>query len=379
MKLLHLSDLHLGKRVNGFSQIPDQIHILDQIISILRSERCDGVMICGDVYDKSVPSAEAVELFDSFLTRLSREDVDVYIISGNHDSAERIAFGGSIFSAARVYVSPVYDGHVTKIAKSDEHGTVNFYLLPFLKPAHVRAFYPGARIETYTDAIATALGELELSFTERHVLLTHQLVTGAQRSESEELSIGGSDNVDSSVFEGFDYVALGHLHRPQNAGSPAIRYCGTPLKYSFSEASHTKSVTVLDLGPKGSLDIRTIPLTPLRDLVELKGSYSELTDRSFYFGTGYPGSYLHITLTDEDDIPDAIGKLRSIYPYIMRLDYDNHRTRLRQNPLEEAAQPESSPLALFAQLYEKQNNQPMTDEQTVFVQSLIEKIWEAEA
>lgn len=378
MKLLHLSDLHLGKRVNGFSQIEDQKYILDQILTIIGEERPDAVLICGDVYDKSVPSAEAVELFDSFLTRLAKARTDVFIISGNHDSAERIAFGGKLFSATHVYVSPVYDGHLTTIEKEDEFGTVRFYLLPFLKPSHVRLHKPDTAIENYTDAIAAALSDCDLRDDYRHVLLTHQLVTGAERSESEDLSIGGTDNVDLQVFDGFDYVALGHLHRPQNVGSERVRYCGTPLKYSFSEANHEKSVTLVDLKEKGNLQIRTIPLSPLRDLAELKGSFAELTNRSFYLASSCCQSYLHITLTDEDDIPDAIGKLRAIYPYIMRLDYDNQRTRYYQNPMEEEACVEATPLQLFAQLYEKQNNQPMTSEQEAFMENLIEKIWEAE-
>ena len=375
MKLLHLSDLHLGKRVNGFSQIPDQKHILNQIMSIVNTEHPDAVLIAGDIYDKSVPSAEAVELFDGFLTRLSRADTDVFLISGNHDSAERIAFGGQLLSAARVYVSPVYDGTILSVDKADEFGTVRFHLLPFLKPAHVRAWFPDAKIVNYSDALETALSVCDLNPEDRHVLLTHQLVTGAERSESEDISIGGSDNVDAQVFAGFDYVALGHLHRPQNIGTN-LRYCGTPLKYSFSEASHEKSVTIVDLGKKGDVKIDTVPLTPLHDMKRIRGSYMELMDRSYYRNTDLPECYLHITLTDEEDIPDAIGRLRSVYPYLMQLDYDNRRTRQRRNPLEEAVQPESSPLELFGLLYEKQNNRPMNAEETGYIRTLMEKIWE---
>ena len=378
MKLLHLSDLHLGKRVNGFSQIPDQKYILDQILAIVRRERPDAVLIAGDVYDKSVPSAEAVELFDGFLTALVREDTDVFLISGNHDSAERLAFGGRLLSEARVYVSPVYDGTVASVEKEDEFGKVVFHLLPFLKPAHVRARFPEAKIETWSDTIETALSVCGLDDGARHVLLSHQLVTGAERSESEDISIGGSDNVDGSVFAGFDYVALGHLHRPQNVGTN-LRYCGTPLKYSFSEASHEKSVTLVELREKGTVTIDTIPLTPLHDMKRIRGSYMELMDRSYYLNTGLPECYLHITLTDEEDIPDAIGRLRSVYPYIMQLDYDNRRTRLRQNPLEEQILPESSPMELFSLLYEKQNNAPMSGEEESFIRNLMERIWEGEA
>lgn len=376
MKLLHLSDLHLGKRVNEFSMIPDQRYILRQILAIVGEEAPDGVLLAGDIYDKAVPSAEAVELFDEFLYDLAQTGTDIFIISGNHDSPERIAFGGRLMRGANVFVCPVYDGTIKPIVRSDGYGPVAFYLLPFLKPAHVRRFFPEEAIETYTDALRVALSAAEDVPGARKVLLTHQFVTGAERSESEEISVGGSDNVDATVFDGFDYVALGHIHRPQNVLRPTIRYCGTPLKYSFSEAGHSKSVTVVELGAPGQTTIRTIGLRPQRDLVELRGSYEELAARDFYFGKDFQQAYLHITLTDEDDIPDAIGKLRSIYPKIMRLDYDNRRTRMNQNPMLTAPAREATPLELLEQLYEKQNNAPMSDEQREFAAGLIESIWE---
>lgn len=375
MKLLHLSDLHLGKRVNGFSMIEDQEFILNQILELTEAQRPDGVILAGDVYDKSIPSAEAVELFDRFLSQLAKL-VEVYIISGNHDSAERIAFGGALFAASRVYVSPVYSGSVTTIERSDEFGKVCIHLLPFLKPGHVRRFFPDAHIESYTDAIRTALSGIDPADGARHVLVTHQLVTGAERSDSEELSIGGSDNVDLDVFDGYDYVALGHLHRPQNVGSPHVRYCGSCLKYSFSEANHEKSVTLVELGKKGCLNTSILPLTPRRDLRQIRGTYLELTARDRYFGTDLPESYLHVILTDEEDIPDALGKLRSIYPYIMKLSYDNRRTRLQQDPLAQSAEESAGPMALFDALFEKQNNRPLDDQERAFLAGLMEDIWE---
>lgn len=375
MKLMHLSDLHLGKRVNGFSMIQDQRWILEQILSMTAQEAPDGALIAGDVYDKTVPSAEAVELFDWFLSRLA-QTCWVFLISGNHDSAERLAFGGRLFPASGVYVSPVYDGTVMTVEKEDEFGAVQLHLLPFLKPAHVRPYFPEQPIESYTDAIRAALSTVDRADGKRHVLLTHQLVTGSQRCESEELSIGGSDNVDPEVFGGFDYVALGHLHGPQRAGAEHIRYCGTPLKYSFSEAGHQKSVTFVQLGEKGNVAVTTRPLAPMRDMKLLRGSYGSLMDRETYLGTDLPESYLHITLTDEEDVPEALGRLRTVYPYIMKLSYDNTRTRLHQNPMEAQAAPEDSPLELFGALYEKQNNRPMSEEQARYVQSLIAGIWE---
>ena len=279
---------------------------------------------------------------------------------------------------AKVYVSPVYDGSLMPVIRSDKHGPVAFYLLPFLKPSHVRHFFPEETIESYTDAVRVALSAAPEVPGARRVLLTHQFVTGAQRSESEEISVGGSDNVDASVFDGFDYVALGHIHRPQSVGRPTVRYCGTPLKYSFSEANHCKSVTIVTLNEPGNMDIRTVELVPRRDLCQIRGSYEQLTARDFYFGQRFQHAYLHITLTDEEDIPDAIGKLRSIYPYIMRLDYDNRRTRSNQNPARSAPRKEASPLELLEQLYEKQNNAPMSREQRNYASALIERIWEVE-
>lgn len=375
MKLIHLSDLHLGKRVNEFSMLEDQQYILTEILQIIDREKPDGVMIAGDVYDKSVPSAEAVALLDDFLVRLAKRDLQVFLISGNHDSPERMAFGGRLMAQSGVHLAPVYDGKVSPITLTDEYGPVNLYLLPFLKPAHVRRCFPEREILTYTDALAAAIEAMGVDPAQRNVLVTHQFVTGAARCDSEEISVGGTENVDVSVFGPFDYVALGHIHGPQQVGRETVRYCGTPLKYSFSEAKHQKSVTVVKLGEKGAVSVRTVPLTPMRDLAELRGTYEELTFRGFYDGTSYPRDYVHITLTDEEDIPDAVSKLRIIYPNLMKLDYDNKRTRAGII-LEGAEDQQRSPLELLEEFYEKQNGQPMGEEQRAFAKSLMERIWE---
>lgn len=375
MKLIHLSDLHLGKRVNEFSMLEDQQYILTEILQIIDREKPDGVMIAGDVYDKSVPSAEAVALLDDFLVRLAKRDLQVFLISGNHDSPERMAFGGRLMAQSGVHLAPVYDGKVSPITLTDEYGPVNLYLLPFLKPAHVRRCFPEREILTYTDALAAAIEAMGVDPAQRNVLVTHQFVTGAARCDSEEISVGGTENVDVSVFGPFDYVALGHIHGPQQVGRETVRYCGTPLKYSFSEAKHQKSVTVVELGEKGAVSVRTVPLTPMRDLAELRGTYEELTFRGFYDGTSYPRDYVHITLTDEEDIPDAVSKLRIIYPNLMKLDYDNKRTRAGII-LEGAEDQQRSPLELLEEFYEKQNGQPMGEEQRAFAKSQMERIWE---
>ena len=376
MKLIHLSDLHLGKRVNNFSMLEDQQYILAEILQIIDREKPDGVLIAGDVYDKSVPSAEAVALLDDFLVRLSRRELRIFVISGNHDSPERMAFGGRLMERSGVHLAPVYDGRVEPVVLTDQYGPVKLYLLPFVKPSHVRRCFPEREIATYTDAVAAAIEAMGVDTAVRNVLVTHQFVTGAARCDSEELSVGGTDNVDAAVFDPFDYVALGHIHGPQQVGRETVRYCGTPLKYSFSEAGHKKSVTVVELGEKGAVTIRTIPLKPLRDLVELRGTYEELTLRAFYEGTTYPRDYIHITLTDEEDIPDAVGKLRIIYPNLMKLDYDNKRTRagIRLEGAEDVQQ--KSPLELLEEFYSNQNGQPMSEEQRAFARDMMERIWE---
>lgn len=378
MKFIHLSDLHIGKRLNDFSLIEDQKYILRQILKITDREKPDAVLIAGDVYDKTVPTAEAVELLDSFLSRLSERNLPVFIISGNHDSPERLAFGSSIMSLGGIHISRVYNGKVEKYSLEDEYGTVNIFMLPFIKPSNVRRFYPEEEINSYTQAIAVALKDIDLDNGQRNIIMTHQFVTGARRSDSEEISVGGSDNVDAAVFDDFDYVALGHIHGPQSMTKPTIRYCGTPLKYSFSEAGHKKSVTVITLAEKGNVQIDTIELVPLRDMRNIKGTYMEIADRNSYVGTN-TNDYVHITLTDEEDVPDAIGRLRSIYPNIMKLDYDNARTRIAGEFLRPQQAENKSPARLFADFYFMQNNRPMSDEGKEFVSSLIGKIWEGKA
>lgn len=378
MKFLHLADLHLGKRVNGFSMLEDQAHILRQILAILDDEQPDGVLIAGDVYDKSVPSVEAVGLLDSFLTELRARGVPVLLISGNHDSPERLAFGGRVMDSCGIHISPVYDGALAPVTLQDAFGPVHVWLLPFVKPAHVRRWFPDADIESYTDAMAEAVAHMDIDTAARNVLVTHQFVTGGTRSGSEELSVGGTNNVDSGVFAPFDYVALGHLHGAQHIGRETIRYSGSPLKYSFSEARQHKSVTVVTLGEKGDVQVRTVALTPLRELREIRGSYDELTARSFYEHTTYRSDYLHLILTDEQDVFDAMSRLRTIYPYLMTLDYDNARTRAAGGMSVPAETERRTPLELFEALYQRQNHQPMSEVQRAYIAQLMEQIMEVQ-
>lgn len=369
MRFLHLSDLHIGKRVNEFSMLEDQNYIFNQILEIIQNEAVDGVWIAGDVYDKAVPSAEAVRLWDDFLTRLAEKCKSIFIISGNHDSAERLAYGGRLLEKTGIYLSPVYEGELKPVLLEEK---IAVYMLPFIKPVHIKKADPETEIHSYTEAVQTALSKIELDPLRKNVILTHQFVTGAERSDSEEVAVGGIDNVDAAVYDGFDYVALGHIHRPQSIGRETMRYCGTPLAYSFSEAGKKKTVTIVDISDE--ITIREVALKPLREMRVIQGTYMELTSRTFYRSMNTE-DYLKIILTDEEEIPDAIGKLRTIYPNIMQMEYDNQRTRTRQE-IDAAEDVESkSPLELFDELYEKQNNQGMSTVQKEYVQQLIEEIW----
>lgn len=375
MKLLHLSDLHLGKRVNEFSMLEDQKYILNQILQIVINEQVNTVLIAGDVYDKSVPSAQAVTLFDDFLTRLEALECTVLLIAGNHDSPERLAFGAYLLQKSRVYLSPVFDGRLTCCTLNDEYGQLDVWLMPFLKPSVVRPFYPEDTMESYQDAAAVVLRSNPPHQGRRSILVAHQFVTGAKTGGSEELSVGGAENIDAALFAAYDYVALGHIHSPQRVGRETVRYCGSPLKYSLSEARGTKSVTLITFNQPGEIDIKLCPLTPLHDLRTIRGTYDEVTARTFYEGTA-TDDYLHITLTDETEVLDAVGKLRSIYPNVMRVDYDNTRTRAGASMPEATVQDEATPMELFCRFFEWQNEKPLTERQRALLEKEIEAVWE---
>lgn len=376
MKIIHLADLHIGKRVNEFSMIDDQKYILNQILEIIDKEKPDAVIIAGDVYDKQVPSIEAVELLDSFISDISKRKTTTFIISGNHDSAERLAFGSSLMAMGKIYISPVYNGKISKYTLKDDFGSANFYLLPFVKPNHVKRFFPDEKIESYTDAIKVVVDNLKLDTSEINILIAHQFVTGASRTESEEISVGGLDNVDASVFEDFDYVALGHIHRPQKIGIERIRYCGTPLKYSFSEVNDTKSVSIIEINSKEDFNLRMISLIPKRDMRKIRGTYEELTTKNSYENTN-TDDYIHVTLTDEFNVADAIQKLRVIYKNIMKLEYDNMRTReSRKINLDDMVIENKNPLEIFSEFYKLQNNKEMDDEQKEIIKKIMEEVWE---
>lgn len=377
MKFIHLSDLHIGKRVNEFSMIEDQKYILLEILSIIEKEGADAVLISGDIYDKSQPSNEAVNLFDEFIFRLSKLNVKTYIISGNHDSAEKLSFAYRFIEKSNVFISPVYNGEIKKHTLLDEWGKVNIYMLPFIKPINVKLQFEDEEISSYTDAIKVAIKHMDVDENERNIILSHQFVTGAIRSDSEEISLGGTDNVDVCAYDSFDYVALGHIHSPQKLVRDTVRYSGTPLKYSFSECRHNKSVTIVEMKEKGNVSITQIPLVPMRDMVEIKGKYDEVMAKSFYENLNADKDYFHITLTNEEDVADALLKLRTVYKNIMKLDYDNKRTRAAAT-VDATASQSKSPLELFDELYEMQNGAKPSEEQEAVLLSLIKEIWEGE-
>ena len=377
MLFFHLSDLHIGKRVNKRSLLEEQEHILNAIVDAVRSRKPDGVFIAGDIYDLTVPSAEAVALFDDFLVKLQGIGTKVFVISGNHDSAERIAFGSRIMDRSGVYLSPVYAGKIEPIILSDQYGEVAVYMLPFVKPATVRYWFPEEEIGSYNDALKVAVDAIVPDPSRRNVIIAHQYITDSERSESEDVSVGGLDNVDASVFDAFDYVALGHLHRPQSCGRDTIRYSGSPLKYSFSEVRDKKAITVVELREKGEVSIDTIPLVPLHDWHDIKGNYEDVTAKSFWDSKPYREDFVRITLTDEDDIPDAFRKLESIYHNLMEIRYDNKRTRMGMIAVGGAENVEKkTPTDIFSELYVKQNGQAMSKDQEAFLKGLVEKIWE---
>ena len=377
MKILHTSDLHIGKRVKEFSMLDEQRFILNQILTTAETEQPDAIILAGDIYDKSVPSAEAVSLFDDFLVSLARLGKSIFIISGNHDSPERISFASRIMQSSKIYLSPVYDGTIRPVILPDGESEVAFYLLPFIKPSVVLHYADeGTDIKTYDDAMRYVVSKMDIDKSRRNILIAHQYVTGAERSESEDMVIGGLDNVDASVFTPFDYVALGHLHRPQYCGRETIRYSGSPLKYSFSEVFDKKSVTIIEISAGQAPVVTEHALTPLHEWYALRGTYDELTARDYYDGKGYQDAYVSITLTDEDDIPDGMRKLRTIYHRLMELSYDNKRTRAGMTNIGKPMNVnELNPIELFGELFEKQNAQPLTDRQRQYVNSLIDQVF----
>jgi len=391
MKFLHLSDLHIGKNVNGFSMMNEQRHVFEQIIKYIRSEHPEAVVIAGDVYDRAVPNIEAVRIFDDFLTELADLDVAVMLISGNHDSPERLNYASRILSGKKIFMYGTFNGNLGKIVLSDEYGDVNFWLLPFVKPSSVYGMFDDREIESYGDVLEAVIETADIDYTERNVLVAHQFFTKTGvapiRSESEINPVGGLDAIDCRMLENFDYVALGHLHGAQKVGAEHIRYAGSPVKYSFSEWRQEKSVTVVELNEKGNINLTAVPIQPIHDMREIRGKIGELTafqsqedktdkidktdkdDRS-------REDYLRVILTDEDEIIDPMGKIRSVYPNVMSLDFENSRSSIDLSEII----PDSEKIEklslydLFSEFFLDVNGSVMSEEQGKIVGEILDSV-----
>ena len=374
MKIMHLGDLHIGKTVCGYSMLEDQKYILDQITDIALEHGVTAVLIAGDVYDRSVPPVEGTALFEDLLIRLSDMGINTLIISGNHDSAQRLSFGSTLMKSNGVFIAKIYSGTVEKVTLSDEYGEIDFYLLPFIYPAIVREYFPDTEIKTYNDAVNAVISSIGIDSSRRNVILSHQFITGAQVSDSEQISVGGIDEINAEIYAPFDYAALGHIHRPQKMREH-IRYSGSPLKYSLSEAKYEKSVPIVTLGAKGDVHTECIPLRPLRDVKEIKGTYEELMSPDFY-NSIKTDDYIFACLTDDIPVPDAAAKLRSVYPYIMGISYDNITTEhIAEVELKSAARLETDPLTLMNDFYVSVMSKEMSESQQKLILSLTEEIW----
>ena len=377
MKFMHLADLHIGKRVNEFSLMEDQKYILKQILQIADRNRPDAVLIAGDLYDRSVPPGDAVELLDEFLTQLSSRGMRVLAVSGNHDSPERLDFGTRIMQRNGVTIAGSFRGVPQKTTLSDEYGPVNVWLLPFLKPATAAPFFPPEKTETHEKAVRAAVAAAGIDKSERNVLVAHQFVTafGAQPEtcDSETISIGGADQVDASVFEAFDYVALGHLHGPQRIGRPEVRYAGSPLKYSFSEARQKKSVTFVELKEKGRVEISSEPLVPLREMREIRGPVAEL-EKPENAAPGARNDFVRATLTDGHVVAEAAERLRAVYPNLMCIAFEAPHGGQAGPSLTAASGDVSrrTPQELFEEFYRNQNGHDLPENECAVLKKAVE-------
>ncbi len=383
MKLLHIADLHIGKRVYEYSMLEQQSFVLEQILRIVDERKPQAILLAGDIYDKNVPSAEAVELYDDFLTGLSQRQIKTFIVSGNHDSRERINFGSRILSKGNIFISGMFEGELQYSTLSDTFGEVIIWLLPFVKPATARPYFESHTIDSYEQAVKAILADADIDTSKRNILLAHQFVTASgvepQRSDSEAISVGTMDNVDFGVFNQFDYVALGHIHRPQSIGRKTVRYAGSILKYSFSEVGHKKSATLIELSEKGSVSMEEIPLIPAKDLREVKGALADLIKPENYLSSNQQ-DFLSVVLTDEEGYIDPIGKLRTVYPNIMRLSFENSLTGKDHiyigTTVEEIDQ--KSPMELFEDFFVAQNDKPMNLEQRELLKKMFNHVMEGE-
>ncbi len=377
MKFFHISDLHIGKKLREMDITKDQEHILNEIIEMADEHEPDAVLIAGDVYDRSVPPAHALNLLDNFITRLESRDIRVFIVSGNHDSPDRLQFAKGILEKNNIHIAGTFNGQVEKVELRDEYGPINIYLLPFIKPSIVSNFYKKETIDSYEKAFRLVIDGTDINTKERNVLISHQFVTNAgaepEASESESIRIGGLDNIDVSAFDPFDYVALGHIHRPQKVGRETVRYCGTPLKYSFSEHNHKKSVSLIEIKEKDDISITKLPLNPIRDMRIIKDTLENLLHSEEY--TKYREDFIYAIVTDEEDVFDPIGQLRSVYKYVLLLEIENTKSQYVDNDIAYSIDvKKKDPLELFQEFYFNQKNEEMTESQEKILIEILDEL-----
>lgn len=377
MKILHLADLHLGKRVNEMSMIEDQKYILDQIITLIKEESVGIVLLCGDIYDKSIPTIEAIHLLDEFLDQLSKMAIKVLMISGNHDSIDRLSFGKSLFTRSNLYIASQFENEIEKITVKENGITVNFYMLPFVKSAYISHIFQ-LQTDSYEECFRYLIEHTKIDEEETNILLSHQFVTANKKnpelSDSETSSLGGIDNIDFHIFDPFDYIALGHIHKPQAMGREMVRYAGSILKYSFSEIHMDKKATILTIDAKKEISLSFHPLKPLRDMREIECSLEELLKKQCEIGN--QEDYMHVILTDEEQILDAIGKVRTIYPNVMQISFKNrrHMKQLESAQIKEDQISDQSPAELFEQFYKMQNHIDLDEKRLQLVLSVFEEV-----
>lgn len=373
MRIAHISDLHIGKSLHNFPLLEDQEYILDQIVKSCIEKKIEVLLVAGDIYDKNVAPESGIKILRKFLKQLVEAKIKVLLISGNHDSAERLTFGGEFMTEKGIYFSKVYDGVIEPITFQDNYGPVNFYLLPFVKPSTVQHYFADEKISSYEDGIRCAISHMQINTSERNVIIAHQNILNAERCESEENIIGGLDAISAEVFKDFDYTALGHIHKPQVISNNVL-FCGTPLKYSTSELNHEKSMPVITLNEKGKNDFEFVPLIPKRDLRQIRGTLDEIMKASKQ-DPNNPEDFIDVILTDENEVLDAISTLRTVYPNVLKLTYDNKATRASENIEKIEAVGEKNPLEIFEAFFESRRGTKMDSEKQEYIQSLIEKIW----
>ena len=354
MRFLHLGDLHLGKKLNDVDLLEDQKYALEQALE--QADKVDCVLISGDVYDKADPKAEAMTLFDGFITSLVAKNKKIFIISGNHDSDQRISYFSKLLKENNVFFTSKFEGVLQTYELEDEYGKLYIHLLPFLKPIHVKRIYPEESIKSYEDAIKVVLEKSNVDTSKRNIILVHQFITGSERSDSEEYTVGGLDNIDYSVFDNFDYVALGHIHKPQHIVRETLRYSGSLLKYSFSEEKQNKSFCLVDVKEKGNIEITKEPIKFLHDVVTKEGLLEDILKQD------YSEDYIRVILHDEDILPDTRIKLLTIFPNMMKFSVENSKTKYEKDVISGEEFENKSIKELFIDFYKFKNNNQEPDE-----------------